>query len=92
MTLAEVTVELIDNADFEEVGSLSKAKAFATAATRWFILAPQSSSKEGASLSLNTQQIENLLKRARLYIEANDTSNNSRRRPSVRYTEVVSRW
>jgi diadenosine tetraphosphate (Ap4A) HIT family hydrolase len=29
MELSEVQDELIDNADFEEVGSLSKAKAFA---------------------------------------------------------------
>jgi len=90
MTLTEINDALIENADFEEVSSVAKAKAFATAATRWFILAPSSASKEGSSLSMNSAQIENLLRRARDYIAVNDTSSTGRR-PSVKFLRVGDR-
>lgn len=92
VTLSDVQTALLDNADFEEDGSLAKAKAFQTAAKQWFILVPNSTSKEGASMSMHSQQIENLLKRANAYIAANDTANNNRRQPGVRFIEVTSRW
>lgn len=82
MTLDQVITALTTNADFEEVGSVAKAKAFVTAAKRWLILAPASASKEGSSLSMNPQQVENLLKRAQDYVVANDTTGN--RRPGAR--------
>jgi hypothetical protein len=91
MTLTEVQDALIENADFEEVASVTKAKAFITAAKRYFILAPNSSSKEGASLSLNIQQVENLMRRAQDYVRANDTANNSSARPRVNFLGVGAR-
>lgn len=91
MTLSEIQEALLENADFEEVASVTKAKAFITAAKRWFILAPNSSSKEGVSLSLNSQQIENLMKRAQEFVSLNDTASENSGRPRVAYLAVRSR-
>lgn len=76
-TIDSVIDELIDTADFEEVSSVTKAKAFISAANRYFILSPQQQSDEGSSLTMNSQQIENLLKRARYYVEVNATGRSS---------------
>ena len=70
-TIDEVIDALVDNANFEEVSSVAKASAFVTAATRFLILSPQSQADQGSSLSMSVQQIENLLVRARSYVEAN---------------------
>lgn len=70
-TLSEVTEDMVDNADFEEVGSVSKARAFATAATKYLILKPTSQSNQSSSLSWDNNQIQALLARARDYIAAN---------------------
>ena len=87
MTLAQIQTALIDNADFEEVKSVVKAKAFITAAKRWFVLAPQSASKEGASLSLNSQQIQLLMLRAQEFVRANEVNG----RPRVAFLAVRGR-
>jgi len=77
-TLDEVIDSLLDNADFEEVNSLSKAKAFVTAATRFFILVPQTAAdQQGCSQSMSVQQIENLMERARSYVSTNNTAASS---------------
>ena len=72
--LTQVQEDLLDNADFEESGSVSKAKAFITAAKRWLILRPQSSSHQGNSLSMDVNQVRQMLSRAQSYVAANDTS------------------
>lgn len=90
LSLTEIIESLIENADFEEVQSVSKAKAFATAAKRWLILAPSTASKEGASLSMNAQEVADLMRRAQAFIAANDTSIGNRK-PGVRFLEVGAR-
>jgi hypothetical protein len=70
-TIDEVIDTLLDNADFEEADSVSKAQAFATAAKRFFILTPLSQSDQGSSMAISATQIENLLNRAITYIAAN---------------------
>lgn len=72
-TIDEIYDDLLDNADFEEVASLAKAKAFVTAATRFLILSPQAQSDQGSSMTLNASQIENLLIRAREFVAKNQT-------------------
>jgi hypothetical protein len=74
---ADITQTLLDNADFEEVRSVSKAKLFASAARRWLILRPQSTSGGGYSVQLNAEYIERMLQRATAFINANDTSSNA---------------
>jgi len=78
-TPESVREALLENADFEEVASLTKAKAFVTAANRWMLLNPESQSNLGSSMSMGKQQIENLLIRARDFVAANDTSANGSR-------------
>lgn len=75
VNLDDVMDELLDNADFEASGSLSKAKAFVTAAVRYFILVPEESQDhEGNRQRMGHQLIHNLLADARAFVAANDTS------------------
>ena len=77
ITIDTVIDNLLDNADFEETASVTKARAFITAATQFLILSPQSQSDQGSSLTMSVAQIENLLKRARGYVEKNATDSAS---------------
>lgn len=86
-TIDEVFDALLDNADFEEVGSVTKAKAFETAAVRYLFYAPQGMSDQGSSLTQSVQQIENLLNRARSYIKENATATAST--TSVRFLSAA---
>lgn len=73
-TLSQVEDALIDNADYEEAGSVTKAKAFVTAAIRWQALASQSASNQSSSMSLDKSWVEAEKARARQFIAANETS------------------
>lgn len=66
-TIDEIITAMQDNADFEEVGSLTKARAFVTAAREYLILAPNSSADQGSSMTINAAQIEAQLRRAQAY-------------------------
>ena len=74
-TYAEIFEALLDNADFEETNSVSKAKAFITAAKRFFIAAPQSASDQGSSQTLSVAQIENLMRDAQAFVVSASTPN-----------------
>ncbi len=67
-TLDKVVDELLENADFEEVESVSKARAYVSWANRYFILSPQSQSDGASSLAINAEQIDADRKRAREFI------------------------
>ncbi len=71
---------LIENADFEEAESVSRAKTFVTAAKRYLILAPQAQSDQGSSLTLSVDQIHSMLKRAQLYVRQQQTTTASNTR------------
>lgn len=77
-TVEQIEQALLDNADFEEANSVTKAKAFITAGKRWLILRPASASSQGNSLSLNAGQVQSMVTRAQEFIAANDTSGTSR--------------
>ena len=72
-TQQELRDALHDNADFEETGSVTKAKAFITAAVRFLTLEPVNQSDQGSSLQMAAQQINDQLKRARAFVASNDT-------------------
>lgn len=72
-TIDEIYDALSANADFEEFGDVAKAKCFISAATRYLVLSPNSQSDQGTSLTINAQQIESLLQRARAFVAANPT-------------------
>ena len=69
--IAEITQTLLDNIDFQETNSLAKAKLFAPAARRWLVLRPLNTSGEGRAVTLNVQQVENMLKTAEAFIALN---------------------
>jgi hypothetical protein len=79
MDIEQIQADLIANADWEVELSLSKAKAFAAAATRWLILNPQSSSKADASMTFDTTSLKEQLKRAQQFIQANRVGSNGSR-------------
>lgn len=73
-TLSDAVSDMVDNVDFEEVGSVAKARAFITAANKYLILKPtQQSSHDGSSLSWDVSRVEGLLARARDYVSTNST-------------------
>ncbi|MEM1224602.1 MAG: hypothetical protein AAGJ40_02835 [Planctomycetota bacterium] len=84
-TLDEVYESLDANADFEEVGSVAKAKAFATAATKFLFLSPQSQADQGSSMTISVQQVENLLHRARAFVDGYGTDGAVSSRGGVRF-------
>lgn len=73
MVIADIETDLLEYADFEEVGSVARAKLFITAAKRWLILRPESSSNEGSSISIGKTTIESMLKRAQDFVAANSS-------------------
>lgn len=67
-----------DNADWPETRSLTKAKAFATAARKYLMLTPQQSAQPGGfSSSLSVVQIKAMLDEATEYIATNTDANGS---------------
>jgi hypothetical protein len=78
--LATVESDLLDYSDFEEVGSVSRAKSYITAANRWLTIVAASASNQGSSLTRNVQQVMQMLARAQSFVAAKDTAsaNNSK--------------
>jgi hypothetical protein len=72
-TLSEILDALNDYSDYEEVGSVSRARSFVTAARRWLQL-PTSSSEQGSAMGYTPAAIQQEIATARAYIAANDTS------------------
>ena len=77
---------LLENLDFEETGSIAKAKAVVSAANAWIVLVPDSASDQGSSLTISPDKVAAILERARRYVSnvASQTSANSR----VRFLSV----
>lgn len=80
ITLDDITDDLLENASFEEDASVTKAKAFVTAAKRFLLLSPQSQSDQGSSLTMGLEQVEGLLKRAQQYVKEQQSANASNSR------------
>jgi len=72
MVIADIETDLLEYADFEEVGSVSRAKLFATAAKRWLILRAESASNQSSSLSIGKAFVQDMLKRAQDFIADNE--------------------
>jgi hypothetical protein len=65
---------LHDNLDFEETGSVQKAKACVTAANRWLVFKPGSASSMGHSMTMNASAVQEILRRAQEFVAARDTT------------------
>ena len=76
-TIDTVYTALLDNADWQSDNSIVKAKAFVTAAKKFFILSPaQSASPGGFSMSMSVQQIKQLHDEAASFVASNASSAN----------------
>jgi hypothetical protein len=76
-TIASLEQTILENADWHETGSVSKAKAFATAIDRLLFLSPESSSDQGTSLSLGRATWEKRRDAALEFIAAASANNRS---------------
>ncbi len=74
MNIADIEADVLEYADFEEVGSVSRARSFITAANRWLVLLAESASNQSSSLSIGKQHVADLLKRAQAFVAKNSTS------------------
>lgn len=83
--IATVEQTLLDNADYDVTSSVTKARAFVTAARQWLILSPQSSSNQSSSMSWDTATIRDMMAGANSFIAINAAS-------SVRNLSVGSGW
>lgn len=81
-TLTEILDALNDYADYEEVGSVARARSYVTAARR-FLQLPSSSSEQGSSLGYTPEMIQAEIALARAYIAANSQANSAN--SSVRF-------
>lgn len=64
MQIADIESDLVDYADFEEVGSVTRAKQFITAAKRWLILRADSASHQASSMTIGKSYVQDMLRRA----------------------------
>jgi hypothetical protein len=71
MLISEIESDLLDFADFEEVGSVSRARSFITAAKRWLILRADSASHQSSSMTIGKTYVQDMLKRAQDFVSAN---------------------
>ena len=74
MTLADIEADLLDYADFEQVGSVSRAQSFVTAANRWLILKADSASNQSSSMTIGKNYVSDMLKRAQAFVMANSST------------------
>lgn len=88
-TIDEITDALNDYSDWEEVGSVERAKKYITAARR-FIGFPESSSGEGKTQTFSVDQVREELLAARAFVQANDTSISGGNSTGVRVLGVGS--
>jgi hypothetical protein len=69
-TLEEILDALNDNADYDKVGSVSRAWDYVVAARR-FLQLPSSSAEQGSSLGYTPAAIQEQITKAEAYIAAN---------------------
>ena len=74
MTLADIEADLLDYADVEQVGSVSRAQSFVTAANRWLMLKADSASNQSSSMTIGKNYVSDMLKRAQAFVTANSSS------------------
>lgn len=75
-TLSEILDAINDYSDYEELGSVSRAKSFITACRR-FLALPNSQADQGSSMGYDHPTVAGLLQDARDFVAANDTSSSS---------------
>jgi len=69
-TIATLIDDLEAALDYEETGSLSKAKTVVTIVNKLIVRRPQSSGRDGSSISYDVNQLRQLRDEARAYVSA----------------------
>ena len=72
-TLDAILESLNDYSDYEEVGSVARARSYVTAARR-FLQLPSTSSEQGSSMGYTPQVIQQEIATARAFIDANTST------------------
>lgn len=72
-TLPLATTGALANADYAEVGSVDKAKAYVSALEAMLLLMPKATAKDAASVTLAPEEIRMRLKAANNWLLSNDT-------------------
>jgi len=70
-TAAGAEAGLLANLDYEETGSLAKAKATISAGRAWLILRPVSAADQSSSLTLSHSEVRAIIEDARRYVASN---------------------
>jgi hypothetical protein len=86
-SLTTILDNLNDYADYEEVGSVARAKSFITAAKR-FLQLPSTQTDQGSSESYTPEMVRKELEFARQYVRANQSATATT--SSVRFLGVGS--
>lgn len=86
-TFDQVADALLDNADFEESNSVTKARAFITAGTRYFVLQPASASDQASAMSMGLSQIQDMMARASAFIRQSEATSSAT--SSVRFLSAA---
>jgi hypothetical protein len=85
-TISEILDDLSDYSDYEEVGSVDRAKRFITAARR-FIALPSSQSDQGSAMGYTPAVMQQELAYARQYVAANQAATSAS--SSVRFLSAA---
>ena len=88
MVIADIEADLDANADWYATGSVTKAKAYVTAATLWLQKTASSASNEGSSLSRDPSLVRSMMKDAMTFAAANNSNGGGR----VRFLGVGSNF
>lgn len=91
MSISTYEANLVEYADFEEAGSVARAKLFITNAKRWLILRAESASNQSSSLSIGKSYVQEMMRRAQDYVAAN-ASTASGGQGGVRFLGVGSNF
>ena len=86
--IADAEAALLLNLDYEEVGSVTKAKAVVSAARAWMILRPESAAAQAESMTIGKQFVSDILESARRYIAANNSSATNSSNTGTRFLSV----
>jgi len=77
-TVSELIDDLETALDYEETASLSKAKTVVTIVNKLIARRPQSSGRDGSSVSYDVNQLQQLRTDARIYVNIKSRANGVR--------------
>ena len=89
-TVTAASAAVLLNMDFEEVASVSKAKAFISAAKAWLFLTPESASDSSSAVTVGRDQLRKDISRAQDYVDAFDID--SAAGSKVSYFDMSGPW